>query len=110
MDLKRLKANPGIVLGAAVLVIAAIIILLWTSGVFEEENLSSVDPANSLININTADAEELTKLDGISDVLAERIVEYREENGKFSSTEEVKEVYGIGDGIYKKIKNYIKTE
>ena len=110
MDLKRLKDNPSIVLFAVTLVLAAIVVLMCTSGVFGTgaQKVDKTDTA--LVNINTADEEELAKLDGISDVLAQRIVEYRNENGEFSSVEQIKEVYGIGDGIYKRVKNYVTTE
>ena len=50
----------------------------------------------ALININKADAETLTRLDGIGRVLSERIVAYREEYGPFSSLDELIKVDGIG--------------
>ena len=49
------------------------------------------------IDINRADAEQLTALPGIGDVLAGRIVAYREENGSFLSTQELQNVEGIGE-------------
>lgn len=48
------------------------------------------------IDINRADAEQLTALPGIGEVLAGRIVAYREENGSFLSTQELQNVEGIG--------------
>ncbi len=58
------------------------------------------------ININTASKEELKELSGIGDVIAERIIEYR--NGsRFNSTEDIKNVKGIGDAIYEKIRSNI---
>ena len=50
------------------------------------------------ININTADAETLQKLPGIGDVLAARIIDYRTENGPFSSVRDLQNVDGIGAG------------
>lgn len=47
---------------------------------------------NSLINLNTAAIQELTTLPGIGDSLATRIIEYREQNGKFNSIEDIKNV------------------
>ena len=55
------------------------------------------------ININTATAEELQALDGIGEALAGRIVAYREENGDFEKPEDIRNVSGIGNGIYSKI-------
>lgn len=51
------------------------------------------------ININTADAALLQTLPGIGEVTAERIIRYRQENGPFSSIEELKDVPGIGESV-----------
>ena len=61
---------------------------------------------NSLVNINTATADELKTLNGIGDVMAERIIEYREKN-YFKSKEDIMSVNGIGSGTYNKIKDNI---
>ena len=55
------------------------------------------------ININRASVEELMMLPGIGRTKAEAIIAYREEHGPFDTTEELKKVSGIGDGIYKKL-------
>ncbi len=55
------------------------------------------------VNINTADAELLTTLDGIGEKLAARIIDYREENGNFERPQDITLVPGIGDGIYSRI-------
>ena len=60
-----------------------------------------------VININTATQTELETLPGIGPSLALRIINYREENGKFSSIEDIKNVSGIGDSRFEDIKNYI---
>ena len=49
------------------------------------------------VNINTADAETLASLPGIGQVLAERIVAYRRQNGSFRAIEEITNVEGIGE-------------
>ena len=59
------------------------------------------------ININTASAEELTSLPGIGDVLAGRIVSYREQYGSFLSTEELMDVTGISEKTYERIREYV---
>ncbi|GEM_PF-1292348 len=58
------------------------------------------------ININEASVEKLEKLNGVGDVLANRIVEYRKENS-FDSKKEIKEVDGIGSKKYQDIKDKI---
>lgn len=59
------------------------------------------------ININTADIKQLNTLPGIGDATAQKIIDYRNENGKFNSIEDIKNVKGIGDSKYEKIKEYI---
>ena len=59
------------------------------------------------ININKASVEELQTINGIGEALANRIVNYRKENGRFSSIEDLKNVSGIGDKKYENIKEYI---
>lgn len=63
--------------------------------------------SQGLININTASAEELDSLPGIGPAIASRIIAYREEKGKFTSIEQIKEVSGIGDSKYQDIKDRI---
>lgn len=61
------------------------------------------------ININTASADELQELSGVGPSLSERIIDYREKNGRFSSIEELKNVSGIGDTRFDNIKDKIRT-
>lgn len=61
----------------------------------------------SNVNINTATQTELETLPGIGPSLALKIINYRKENGKFKSIEELKNVSGIGDNKYDEIKKYI---
>lgn len=59
------------------------------------------------ININTATQEELCSLNGIGEVISQRIIEYREQHDGFQSIEELKQVKGIGDKTFEKLKNDI---
>jgi len=59
------------------------------------------------ININTADLTELMELKGIGEAKAQNIVTYREDNKVFETIEEIKEVSGIGKGIFEGLKDDI---
>ena len=72
------------------------------------DNGTSVETKNSKININTATQTELKTLPGIGPSTATKIINYRKENGKFNSIEELKKVSGIGDSKYNKIKEMIR--
>lgn len=65
------------------------------------------DSSNTLININTADAKKLEELPGIGATKANSIITYREEVGGFKSIEDLKNVNGIGDATFEKLKDYI---
>lgn len=69
--------------------------------------ISSQRGDKTKVNINTADAEELTALPGIGEKISERIIEYRTENGLFYSIEEIMEVDGIGEAKFEAIKDMI---
>lgn len=85
----------------------------WTSTSSNNNSNSSINSNDSysaqiqVVNINTASQTELETLPGIGPSLALRIINYREENGKFSNIDEIKNVSGIGDGKFNDIKNYI---
>lgn len=59
------------------------------------------------VNINSDSSETLATINGITSTIANSIVTYREENGLFSTIEELQEVYGIGPATYKKVRGYV---
>lgn len=59
------------------------------------------------VNINSASKEELQKLSGIGEVLAERIVKHREKNGAFKNISQLLDVEGIGEAKFNSIKDDI---
>ena len=63
--------------------------------------------AEGQININTASAVEFQTLKGIGETIAQRIIDYREANGLFKSTEEIKNTKGVGNKIFENIKDKI---
>lgn len=60
-----------------------------------------------LINVNTATAEELMMLNGIGEVKAQAIIDYREEHGRFSNVDELINVKGIGEKTLEKIRSSV---
>jgi competence protein ComEA len=72
-----------------------------------ETNKALKESSQTKININTAGISVLKKLPGIGDVLAKRILEYRDQVGQFSSREEIMNVKGIGEKTYESIKELI---
>lgn len=66
---------------------------------------------SGLININTASEEELIEnLNGIGPAMAKKIIEYRENNGGFSSIEELMNIKGIGEKKFEKLKGSVTVE
>ena len=59
------------------------------------------------ININTANLEELDYITGVGPAIAQRIIDYRNQNGPFQTIEEIKNVSGIGDVNFEKMKDEI---
>jgi competence protein ComEA len=66
-----------------------------------------IDPTVEKVNLNTATIDELMEINGVSQVLAERIVAYRDTNGDFLSLEDLMNVNGIGIKTYEKIRDYL---
>lgn len=67
----------------------------------------SISASSDLVNINTADVERLATLKGIGPALAQRIIDYREQNGAFKSVDELKNVRGIGEKKFDAFKDKI---
>lgn len=113
------------------LLILTVVFLLVISGVFwrvgpkpssadytvtTERTAAGVTPAAGpeaaagRVNLNTASAEELQSLPGIGEVLAARIIEYREQSGPFACPEELMAVKGIGESLFDAVSGRITTE
>ena len=73
----------------------------------EENNTSNSNKEDAKVNINTANQSELDSLPGIGPSIAQKIIDYREENGNFKTIEELQNVKGIGDAKYEEIKDMV---
>jgi len=81
-----------------------------SSSITQSDTSSSINSStnkSNLININTASQKELEELPGIGPALAQKIIDYREKNGYFSTIEDIKKVSGIGDKRFEAIKDSI---
>lgn len=74
-----------------------------TSGIIQNTNKGESEK----VNINTANQTELETLPGIGTATAEKIIDYRNKNGKFNSIEDIQNVKGIGQSKYENIKENI---
>jgi competence protein ComEA len=67
----------------------------------------SATPGATLVNVNSAPAEELETLPGIGEVLAQAIISYREEHGPFTSVDQLEDVSGIGPATLEEIRDLV---
>lgn len=67
-------------------------------------------PIQSCVNLNTATAEELTRLPGVGEVIAERIITYRERNRRFRRPEDIIIIEGFSEMKYRAITGSICVE
>jgi competence protein ComEA len=63
--------------------------------------------AGALINVNTATATDLEELPGVGEVIAQAILDYRTENGPFTSVDQLLDVSGIGDATLENIRDLV---
>ena len=73
----------------------------------EENTTSNSNKEDKKVNINTANQSELDQLPGIGPSIAQKIIEYREENGNFKNIQELQNVKGIGNAKYVEIKDNV---
>lgn len=77
----------------------------------QEPLAGGVQPTNSdAININEATLEQLDALPGIGPAIAERIIQYRTENGQFGIVEDLMNVKGIGPATFEKLRDKIRVD
>lgn len=82
------------------------IILSKDTTLHTSQNNTSITMDGKL-NINSASADELMQIPGIGQTLSQRIVAYRQQNGKFNDIDELLNIKGIGEKLLQKIEQYI---
>lgn len=65
-------------------------------------------PGQDTVNINTAGLQELQRLPGVGPATAQKIIDYRTENGRFDSVDELEEVSGIGPAKLEKMRPFVR--
>lgn len=83
------------------------VVALLVLGFFLAVQTHAANPPDEKININTASIAELQKLPRIGEAVAQRIVDYREEHGKFEKIEEIMKIKGIGEKTFLQLKDLI---
>lgn len=84
--------------------------LIESSASAESVPISEPHYIDGRLCINSATENELMQLPGVGEKLAQRIIEYREENGPFLELDELDNVYGIGESILNGIREYLTVE
>jgi competence protein ComEA len=85
--------------------VVSFVMVLGGSVYAQEKQAGDTNAAK--VNINTAGKEQLMDLPRIGEKIAERIIEYREKNGKFKRPEDIMKVKGIGEKTFKKFEKRI---
>ncbi len=86
-------------------VLVCFLALLTSSVIFADQQ--PVANAKNLINVNSADAQQLDKLPRIGPKMALRIIEYRKTNGNFKRIQDLMKVKGIGPKVFEKLQALI---
>ena len=76
-------------------------------GQAQTSGATGAEPGRTLVNINTATAQELQVLSGVGEATADAIVQDRDQNGPFSTPEDLMRVSGIGEKKFAKLKDHI---
>jgi len=88
-----------------------IVVLLFSlNASLQAQTADQKETGKSLVNINTAGQSDLERLPGIGPSLAKKILEFRQKNGSFKSTNDLVAVQGIGEKKFEQLKNLITVK
>lgn len=106
-DLDRLNLARPLVDGEQVFVGAGPGAVAGGSAAVPSVPAATAGEPGGLLNLNTATLEQLTELPGIGPVLAQRIIEFRTAQGRFTSVEELRNVTGIGERRFAELRELV---
>ena len=89
-----------------ILSLALMLVMLSTAAFADDSGA----PAQNVVNINTADAVQLSLLPRIGEKVAQRIIDYRTEHGPFHKTADLMQVKGIGAKTFENLSTYVTVE
>lgn len=109
------KAADAVQINLAAVLEDGMVVYIPKLGEIAEDNVllpaaAGVDAGEQKVNLNKATAEELQTLTGIGPAKAEAIISYREEAGGFKTIEDLKDVTGIGEKSFEKLKDSITVK
>ncbi|UQS85516.1 helix-hairpin-helix domain-containing protein [Apilactobacillus apisilvae] len=104
---KRLANQSSVNLAQKIYDQQVVIVNKKTNNNTQEEQDSNTNN-RSKVNLNTADKNELQKLDSVGDKNADKIIDYRNQNNGFHNVDELKKVSGFGDKTFEKLKDYLE--
>lgn len=114
----KITKTEGLLLTAAAVFLAALALLYvrasaaaegadYTITAARQAGAEITPEAPGLLDINTADLDQLQSLKGIGPALAQRIIDFREENGPFQSVEDLLQVKGIGEATLEGFRDHV---
>lgn len=90
----------------------ALVLVAFTSPAFAADGgeSSAAPAARGVVNINTANAEQLALLPRVGEKAAQRIIDYRTQHGPFKKTADLMQVKGFGEKSYERIAPYLTVD